>query len=314
MRLDGYLVKDKECRNCKSNDRNKPDLILKINICGHSLCDGCVNLIFRHEEALCPIEGCGLRLKKAKFRDRKFEDEILDKEMNFRKLVERVYNQQESNFSNPEDYGNYLEEKEEKIYKLTYDSTETMKSILKEIEEHQKENFKTISKNNKEISAKLKEWKYEVEKQKQFDEFIANKHREEDQARLQKQNVSKHDTDLINKIAQQAQQDVAQIVKSHQEQQQAEKARLEAEERLKLEELKLENEEKENESANQRRGNARGFLNRKRFDAEMQTRKVEEPWEYRYSSSAWLPRGKDGCPRLRTREDVIGAGYSSLIL
>merc|ERR1711884_177999 len=124
-----YLFKDKECKNCKSNSKNKPDLILKINICGHSYCTDCVHSVFRTGEAACEIDNCGFRLKQAKFRAREFEDETTDKEMHFRKLIE---------------------------------------------------------KDNEELSRKRKEWKNQIDQNKQYEEYILKKHRDEDQAKLTK--------------------------------------------------------------------------------------------------------------------------------
>ena len=317
-RNDDYLFKDKECKNCKSNSRNKPDLILKINICGHSYCTDCVHSVFRTGEAACEIDNCGFRLKQAKFRPREFEDETTDKEMHFRKLVEKVYNKQPGEFETTADYNQYVEEKENKIYEFTYGNSFRMKSILKEIEEFQKENRKTIQKNNDELSRKRKEWKNQVDQNKQYEEYILKKHRDEDQAKLTKNSISKHDVDLINKIEKQAQADVKDIVESHQKQQEHQKLIQEREEKLKKEQEEEARLKLEQETGNtgggfmQKRGNIRGFLNRKKFDSEMETRKIEEPWEYKYSSS-FLPRRKTGFPRLRTKEDIKIAGYDKLV-
>lgn len=318
--IDDYLIKDKECKNCKSNNRNKPDMILKINTCGHSYCAECVHSVFRTGQAACTIDNCGYLLKQAKFRPREFEDETLDKEMHFRKLIEKVYNKQQDEFESVLDFNQYVEDKEEKIYSLTYGNSFRMKDLLKEIDDFQKENTKNIRKNNEELSRKRKEWKIEVDKMKEYDEFIVKKFREEDQSKITKNSVSKHDVDLINKIQQQSKSDVNELVKYHQQQQEHEEKRLENEEKLEKEEADRMKQEEENlEPQNlgidqpvQKRGNLRGFLNRKKFDSEMETRKVEEPWEYKYSCS-FLPRRKDGYPWIRSKEEVVYAGYDKLV-
>merc|ERR1712066_880813 len=119
-RNDDFLIKDKECKNCKSSSKNKPDLILKINVCGHSYCTDCIHRYFITGEAECLIDSCGMRLKQAKFRKREFEDETTDKEMWFRKFIEKVYNKQSSEFETMADYNQYVEDKENKIYEFTY--------------------------------------------------------------------------------------------------------------------------------------------------------------------------------------------------
>lgn len=288
-------------------------MILKINICGHSYCTDCVNSVFRTGEAECRIDSCGMRLKQAKFRTREFEDETMDKEMHFRRLVERVYNKQQDDFNSVFEYNNYVEDNENKIYDLTYGNSFRLKSLLKEIEEFQKGNLLIIRKNNEELNRKKKEWKQKVDKDQEYYQHIIKKHREEDQAKLSKNNVSKHDTELINKIAQQAQADVKNIVSSHQQQKEDEqKKKLEHLKKLQKEEESKNDGVVENDQHQQRRGNMRGILNRKKFDVEMETRKVEEPWEYKYSCN-FLPKRKQGFPWIRTRDDVKKAGYDKLV-
>lgn len=233
----------------------------------------------------------------------------------FRKFIEKVYNKQSSEFETMADYNQYVEDKENKIYEFTYGNSSRMKSLLKEIEDFQREHRKTIQKNNDEISRKRKEWKNEIDKNKEYEEYILKKHRDEDQAKLSKNNISKHDVDLINKIEKQAQADVKDIVESHQKQQEHQKLIQEREEKLKKEqeeEAKLKLEQETGGGFIQKRGNIRGFLNRKKFDSEMETRKVEEPWEYKYSSS-FLPRRREGFPWIRTKEEIKLAGYDKLV-
>merc|ERR1712223_1516688 len=155
--------------------------------------------------------------------------------MHFRKLIEKTYNKQPDEFETTAQYNQYVEDKEDIIYKFTYGDSSRMKHILKEIEEYEKENRKNIRKNNDELSRIRKEKKIEIEKNKQYEEHILQKHREEDQAKLSKNSISKHDVDLINKIEKQAQADVKDIVESHQKQQERLKLAQEREEKLKKE-------------------------------------------------------------------------------
>jgi len=321
---DDFLEKKQVCKSCNTNNRNNPGMILKINTCGHSYCDQCVNSIFRKgEEACCVDVGdgavCGIRLKLAKFRKRQFKDETLDKEMWFRKLIEDAYNKQQNEFESVIAYNQYVEDKETKIYELTYGDRSKIKILLKEIDEFKRENSKTIRKNQEELNRKKREWKIEVDKIKEYDEFIAKKFRDEDQAKISKNSVSKHDVDLINKIEQQAQADVKEIVKFHQQEHQMkldteEKLKKETEDRLKQEQNHVGQQIMTDDvtTMGQTRGNKRGFLNRKKFDFEMESRKIEEPWDYKYNCS-FLPRKKDGYPWLRTKEDIKYAGYDKLI-
>ena len=60
------------CPRCRVTKYRNPSLRLKINTCGHALCESCVELVFIRESAPCPE--CGRSLKKSGFRNQIFED------------------------------------------------------------------------------------------------------------------------------------------------------------------------------------------------------------------------------------------------
>jgi len=98
------------CPVCKSSRYLNPDMQFKINPeCYHMMCESCVDRIFSHGPAPCPIAGCAryvthmhelyLRptltlpicekrtLRKAKFRKQTFEDLKVEREVDIRRRV-----------------------------------------------------------------------------------------------------------------------------------------------------------------------------------------------------------------------------------
>lgn len=58
--------------------------------CYHKMCESCVDRIFSHGPAPCPIAGCKRTLRKAKFRSQTFEDLKVEREVDIRRRVNRV--------------------------------------------------------------------------------------------------------------------------------------------------------------------------------------------------------------------------------
>jgi len=58
--------------------------------CYHKMCESCVDRIFSHGPAPCPIAGCKRTLRKAKFRTQTFEDLKVEREVDIRRRVAQV--------------------------------------------------------------------------------------------------------------------------------------------------------------------------------------------------------------------------------
>ena len=58
--------------------------------CYHKMCESCVDRIFSHGPAPCPIAGCARTLRKMKFREQTFEDLKIEREVDIRKRVMRT--------------------------------------------------------------------------------------------------------------------------------------------------------------------------------------------------------------------------------
>ena len=82
---------NEECPVCHTKLYFKRDMRFLVNPeCYHRMCDSCVDRIFSHGPALCPIPGCRKTLRKNKFRLPRFEDLELEREIDIRKTVQNV--------------------------------------------------------------------------------------------------------------------------------------------------------------------------------------------------------------------------------
>jgi len=136
------------CPHCKTSKYRNPSMKLHVNVCGHSLCANCIELLFLKGTANC--EQCGLLLKKSSFRLRLFEDDLVEKEIDIRRRILKDFNKKEDDFDSTADYDNYLEQVETIIFNLTnnIDVDETKKMI----DDYKKKNADLITKNRIKMS------------------------------------------------------------------------------------------------------------------------------------------------------------------
>ncbi|KAF2998651.1 TFIIH/NER complex subunit [Curvularia kusanoi] len=107
------------CPVCKSSRYLNPDMKFLINPeCYHKMCESCVDRIFSHGPAPCPIAGCARTLRKGKFRQATFEDLKVEREVDIRRRVASIMNKEESDFETLKDYNDYLETVEEITWNL----------------------------------------------------------------------------------------------------------------------------------------------------------------------------------------------------
>ncbi|KAJ1916612.1 TFIIH/NER complex subunit [Mycoemilia scoparia] len=132
------------CPVCQSNRYLNPDMKFLVSSCHHRLCEDCVERIFGSGPAKCPV--CQLVIRKGSFYRQLFEDLTVEKEIRVRKRVARTFNKRQNEFKTLRDYNDYLEFIEDLVFNLTYDvNIQETEGI---IEEHEKKNRETITKNN----------------------------------------------------------------------------------------------------------------------------------------------------------------------
>ncbi|KAK3062024.1 TFIIH/NER complex subunit, partial [Teratosphaeriaceae sp. CCFEE 6253] len=105
------------------------------------MCESCVDRIFSHGPAACPIRGCGRTLRKHRFREQTFEDIQVEREVDIRKRVATVFNRREEDFESLLAYNNYLNDVEDITFNLinNIDLDETNKKFDAYSKAHEKE-------------------------------------------------------------------------------------------------------------------------------------------------------------------------------
>ncbi|KAK3046552.1 TFIIH/NER complex subunit [Extremus antarcticus] len=110
---------DEICPVCKSSRYLTPSLRFLINPeCYHKFCESCVDRIFSHGPAPCPIPGCHKTLRKHRFRTPTFSDLQVEREVDIRKKVAAVFNRREEEFEDLRAYNDYLNEVEDITFNL----------------------------------------------------------------------------------------------------------------------------------------------------------------------------------------------------
>ncbi|XP_063238964.1 CDK-activating kinase assembly factor MAT1 [Bacillus rossius redtenbacheri] len=161
---------DQVCPRCKTTKYRNPSLKLMVNVCGHALCDSCVDLLFLKGSGSCPE--CRIPLRRNNFRVQLFEDSMVEKEVDIRKRVLRDFNKKEEDFRTLREFNDYLEEVETIIFNLVHDVD--IIATNKKIEQYKKDNREIILKNKTklgreemELDELLEEEKLQEKKRKQ---------------------------------------------------------------------------------------------------------------------------------------------------
>jgi len=90
---------------------------LMVNVCGHNICESCVELLFVKGSGACPE--CNIPLRRTNFRLQLFEDASIDKEVDIRRRILKDFNKLEEDFETLREYNDYLEMVEDIIFNLT---------------------------------------------------------------------------------------------------------------------------------------------------------------------------------------------------
>ncbi|KAK3584577.1 hypothetical protein CHS0354_040278 [Potamilus streckersoni] len=187
-------MEEQGCPRCKTTKYRNPSLKLMVNICGHSLCESCVDLMFIKGSGTCPE--CGTALRRSHFRLQLFEDPYIEKEVDIRKMILKDFNKKEEDFTNLNDYNDYLEMIESIIYNLTNNiDVETTK---RQIESYKKDNKDLIKKNKSKLS-KDEEYLEMLIQQEKHESEVQRQLLQEDEAR-QKNIKLKNKEALIDEL------------------------------------------------------------------------------------------------------------------
>ncbi|KAL2715637.1 CDK-activating kinase assembly factor MAT1 [Vespula squamosa] len=157
---------DQACPRCKTTKYRNPSLKMMVNVCGHTLCENCVDLLFLKGSGSCPE--CHIPLRRTNFRVQMFEDPMVEKEVNIRKRILRDFNKKEEDFATLREYNDYLEEVENIIYNLANDID--VIETNKKIDQYKKDNKDQINKSKSKLGRKEYELEELLELEKQQEE------------------------------------------------------------------------------------------------------------------------------------------------
>lgn len=86
--VDYPMTDDETCPVCRGSRYLHPKMVLLVSPCYHRLCETCINRLFLHGNAPCPL--CGTVLRKGNFVQATFEDLRVEKEVRIRKVVQKA--------------------------------------------------------------------------------------------------------------------------------------------------------------------------------------------------------------------------------
>ncbi|XP_069116825.1 CDK-activating kinase assembly factor MAT1-like [Argopecten irradians] len=182
---------DLGCPRCKTTKYRNPSLKLLVNICGHSLCESCVDLLFIKGSGACPE--CGTALRRNNFRLQLFENAYIEKEVEIRKKLSRDFNKKEEDFDTLNDYNDYLEMVETIVFNLS--NNEDVESTKKMIEQYRRDNKEQILKNKTKLGRDEEYLEMLIEQEKQSEEV--RKHLYEEEAKMDKKNLKRKNKEAL---------------------------------------------------------------------------------------------------------------------
>lgn len=119
---------------------------LKVNPeCWHRMCESCVERIFGHGPAPCPIAGCKRTLRKARFREQTFEDVKVEREIEIRRKVNDLIRMRQDDYDNLKEYNDFLESMEDITFNLI--NNKDVPAAEAALEKYRKEHAEQIAMN-----------------------------------------------------------------------------------------------------------------------------------------------------------------------
>lgn len=139
------------CPNCGTTKYANVHMRMMVNVCGHSLCENCVDLLFLKGVGNCPT--CNVVLKRSQFKIQLYDDEDVEKDLQIRRKLLKEINLKEDDFESLREYNDFLETFESFVYNLANDiDTEETK---RQIGQFKSENAGKTTKNRNKMSKDL---------------------------------------------------------------------------------------------------------------------------------------------------------------
>ncbi|KAG0645424.1 RNA polymerase II transcription factor B p38 subunit [Hyphodiscus hymeniophilus] len=188
------------CPVCKSNRYLNPSLQFLINPeCYHRMCSTCVDRIFTSGPASCPVPHCGKTLRKKGFHAAFFGDLKIEREVDVRKRVGKVFNRRQDEFETLLDWNNYLEEVEGLVFDIVEGSPKTRAQAEERLKQYREGNEAEIEENR---LAALDETEQQRRREKSERDALRQRRlaelREEEEVKM---DVAQSKREVLNRLA-----------------------------------------------------------------------------------------------------------------
>ncbi|KAF8242854.1 MAT1-domain-containing protein [Wilcoxina mikolae CBS 423.85] len=111
------------------------------------MCASCVDRLFGGGPGTCPVAGCGARLRAAKFRKQTFDDIAVEREVDVRKRVAKIFNKREDEFATKLEWDDYLEMVEATTFDIVNGSKKEREAAERLLREYEEANKQAIDRN-----------------------------------------------------------------------------------------------------------------------------------------------------------------------
>lgn len=133
---------------CKSSRYLNPAIQFLIEpTCYHKMCASCVDRLFGSGPGTCPVAGCNARLRAARFRKQTFGDIAVEREVDVRRRVAKIFNRREQEFAVKREWDDYLEMVEATTFDIVNGSKKEREAAEKMLKEYEETNKLLIDKN-----------------------------------------------------------------------------------------------------------------------------------------------------------------------
>lgn len=188
-----------QCPVCKTLAHFNANMSFLINPeCYHPLCNNCVDRLFENGPNQCPYIGCHKTLRKKAFREPRFADLNVEREVDARRRVKAVFNNSEDDFEDLRAYNDYLDMVECLTFDLVYGSESQRATAQNKLQAWEDEHRAEIEKNRR-SDMKARE---HARKQVQAEQMAAKERRleavrQEEEERARKTRQREEDLELL---------------------------------------------------------------------------------------------------------------------
>lgn len=129
------------CSACQVDYYHNPDVrMLFSKVCSHPVCEPCVMRLFQHVRTYpCPL--CSQSVRAEDFSEQSNESRVVESATKIRRQICDVYCKTEEDFSSADEFNDYLEQREDLIYRLLNPSSqEDVRDVWRHIDEYKERN------------------------------------------------------------------------------------------------------------------------------------------------------------------------------